>query len=668
MAGFVRLGAAALMLLAFVASTVRAQETPFLRERVTDLAGVLDDIEEVEDALDELEDEHGVQLWVLFVDTTGSMNVTAYAEDVADANSFGGNDALVVVAIDDRTDALWVGPLLDDVTDTEIDLLLAEELEPRLASGEFDGGVVALATRLGEAYGGDITETPDGEDGGGGGIGIGTVLLFLVVAGLVVGSVWFIVRKVRGRRATREQAQTDGDLARRAGGLLLEADDILRDSEQELGFAEAQFVEQDVAPFRTALEGARVELRAAFALQQELDDNDPEPPDLRRQKLEELIGRTEKVKSLLTAERDRLAGLRDLERTAPDVFAGLPSKLEEVDSRITAAEDQFANLQRFAEATWKPLQGNIVEARKRLDFVREVHQAGLPQADPAHPGKIVATVRSAQKALADAAGLLEAIERQWGAVSDAQAALPGELAAAEADIRAARNALASRPETTGADDLSRAESLLESARRESVAARPDVLGAVRMAQEANTGADAVLASVRAHDERRQRELTAYQATARRAETAVNQASDYISSRRRGLGREPLTRLTEAERHLEVARDLERLDLVKATGEAQTAERLASEALRLAQRDFERVNTTRPRSATRTGQPSGGGADVAGSVLGGILGSILTGGLGGGPGFGGTTWGSPGRSSRGGGGFRLPSGGGGGGGRSRGGRW
>ncbi|HEX7223834.1 MAG TPA: TPM domain-containing protein, partial [Candidatus Limnocylindrales bacterium] len=103
---------AILMTLAAAMSTAQpavAAEIPSLDGPVTDRTGVLDGrVGEIETAIEDLLDEANVQLWVLFVPTTEDLNATDYATEAAAANSLGANDALLVVAIDDRTDAIWV--------------------------------------------------------------------------------------------------------------------------------------------------------------------------------------------------------------------------------------------------------------------------------------------------------------------------------------------------------------------------------------------------------------------------------------------------------------------------------------------------------------------------------------------------------------------------------
>ena len=64
------------------------------------------------------------------------------------------------------------------------------------------------------------------------------------------------------------------ELERRAASLLVETDDALKTSAQELGFAKAQFGDAATAEFEAALATAQQNLDEAFALKQQLDDAD----------------------------------------------------------------------------------------------------------------------------------------------------------------------------------------------------------------------------------------------------------------------------------------------------------------------------------------------------------------------------------------------------------
>ncbi|MDQ3879964.1 MAG: TPM domain-containing protein, partial [Chloroflexota bacterium] len=429
-------GALAIGLLAAalaVATPARAQDVPDLREQITDVAGVIgSDTAEADAALERLLREQGVQLYALFVDTVGGVPVTDYAQDVFFGNSLGGNDVLLVVAVDDRLDAVWVGDGFDeliegDLTDSEIDDVLANHVEPQLRDGDFEGAVVAAADAIGDA-----TDP---------GTGAGTILLIMVgvvVAFLVVLWLWGAIRRAgQNRRAAEERDRRTGQLAREANTLLLQTDENVRNAQQELAFAEAQFSESDVKPYRAALDEARGELKAAFLVRQQLDDAVPETPEAREKMLREIVERCGRAQGVIDAHRDRFRELRDLERTAPEVLERLPAELDELEQRATSAEAALATLQQYAEASWRPVKGNVIEARKRLASARELLPAGRRSVERGDRQAAARSTRAAQQAAGEARTLLEAVVRLSDSLEQAQRSLPGELAAAETDVKAA---------------------------------------------------------------------------------------------------------------------------------------------------------------------------------------------------------------------------------------
>lgn len=623
-------------------------EPPRLSGPVTDLANAVDSTGGIEDAIDKLQRETGTQLFVLYVDTTGSTSMESFANEVVALNNLGGSDALFAVAIQDRTYQLWIGDLAtNDISQDEQDTLLAREVEPELRDGDFAGAAIAAASGMNAAISGEIT----GGGGGGGTSWFGPALIgLIVVAVLGFAAYWLFSAWRKDRRSAEERDRRTGELATRANTLLLASDDMLRDAEQELGFAEAEFSAEDVAPFRKALQDARDQVKMAFATRQQLDDQRPETPAERERMLNDIIAKCESAQALVTEQTRRLDEARDLERRAPEVLRALPGQVSAVEAEIAPAVAKLERLQQYAESSWRAAQGNIVEARKRIAFASAEAIEGNAAIERGDRKRAAAAVRAAQKALGDARELLEAIASLDAATQEAQAKLAAQIPVATNDIRSARAALAENAPPDIEARVREAERQLDEARRLSASQKPDVLAAYRLSVEAEAIADEVLRATQEAAQARERERQLADAAIATAESSFRRAGDYVRSRRGGgIGREARTRLSEAERRLERARQLIEDDPRTATSEAREAQRLADAALQLGEQDFGAWG----RPGRRRGMDSLG--------LGIALGGILFGG--GGGGFGGTRWGSPGR----GGGFRMP-GGFGGGGRSRGGRW
>ena len=694
-------------------ATILAQGEPHLRDTVTDTAGVLSAADEsrIADALQAFRDAHNVQVFVAFVPTTGSSTVTEFATATADGSSLGGNDALLLVAIEDRSDALWVGPLLTSITDSEIDNVLSNVVEPRLADGDFSGAVIDGLDALAEALAVDAPPTatatpapstpaptavpPAGGTASGGGFDLGPILAVMLIGGglLLVGRT-ILVR----RAAARADASEYDRLSREASRALLATDEAVRDADQEVGFAEAQWGDTEAAPYREAVAKARDELRAAFAIRQQLDDAEPETPDQRRKMLQEIIDRTTTASQLLQAQAARLAALRDLEKTAPAELAALQPLIAGLETRQSAATETLERLgSRYVPGAIASVNGNLVESAKALASASTETRRGLALPD-ARRSEAVVALRHAQDGVASATRLIEAVERLATSLDEAAARLPDELAAAAADIETARAAIgrlaspvsgtgtAARPQpaTDPRMALAAAERTLDEARQLAVATPLDPLGAVERALSANHAADAIVAGIAQAEAQQQRRLQVAATAVATARSHVSRTLDYVTTRRHGVGQTARTRAAEAEARLADAERLAPTDPDGATAAAQRAVQLADDAYRLAANEFDAWGTGNGPVAgpsVRTGASPE--AQVIGAVLGGVLGGILSGGgRGRGSGWGGSPWGGPGGGRRGGGfgasgpfggggGGRAGGGsfgGGGGGGRARGGRW
>jgi hypothetical protein len=674
-------------------ATVSGQDVPTIRERVTDLAGVLgsSDRSAARDGIDRLESDHNIQLWALFVDTTGGEAITDYAQAVFEGNGLGGNDALLVIATTDRRDALWVGSLVP-VNDAQIDTILANDVEPSLrdaangTAGAWGQAVASGAGAIGKAASGGGTNG-GGTNGGGSPPDFGWLAWFLplllIIAGMIVVAFW-LRGWLAGHREAEERDRRTGELARRANASLIATDELLRNDVQELGFAEAEFGADAVQPFRDALNAARTELQAAFKVRQQLDDDVPEDPPTRERMLNEILTRCTHAQDLVGKETDRFRELRDLERRAPEILAALPAELARIEQRFPAAEKALAALEADAPSAAATVSGNVAEARKRIALAREAASRGSAAA-AGDKGVAARAAKAGPDAAAQATGLLDAIDRATQALSDARAKLPDALAEARSDVDAAVAAGSGTQEGVAPSDVSAARAKLTSAEEATSGTGHDLVLALRLAAEAQSAAAAVLAAARAGEERRTKVLAAADAAIAAASASVERASDYIDARRHGMGRQPRTRLSDAAAALDQARSLRDVDPAAAQEQAQKALGRADEAYRIARDDFDRTNAAGQGGAVViNGQPysmgrrgPGWGNDVGAAILGGIIGGILGGGGRGGGrggGFGGGFGGRPGGGFGGFGGFGGGGGHGGGGsfggggGHGRGGGW
>ncbi len=675
----------ALLLIALLASAVLGASPQRLAAQITDDVGALGGATSaVKQALADLQREDNVQLWVWFTDTTGGLSPPDFATETAKLSGFGGNDLLLVVAMTDRADGYWKSNSIP-LSNTQLETVLGADLEPSLQAGDNGGAIVATAAGIHGAIG---SATGGAGATGSGGSPLGTLVTVLLVVGVIaVAGWWFLYRRKRPAADGAAGAGTAGapvddvaamktpDLEKLANQALVQTDDAVRDSEQELGFAQAQFGDAEVAPFQAAIAGAKGDLAAAFKLRQQLDDAIPEDAATHRRMLEALVHGCRHAQAGLDAVKDEFERLREIEAKAPQILAALPAQADAVEARIPAAQEAMTRLAAFADASWQSVAPNIGEARKRLAAVREAVDEGA-KAQAANDTQTAArAARLGQDALGQGTAFLDGIDRLAKELDEAKAKVDEMLIEADHDLAQARAAAAGSTDPALAGRLGQADTLLAGARTALAGPKPDVAAAYQRARDAHTIADDILVTLRTAAEQGTRDAARLDASIKAAQATLTRATDFIATRRGAVGTEARTRLAEAERHLTQAVAAGAADPVGGTREADEATRLANAAYQAAQDDYGRYDDPwhgGGRGGGGGGGPSGGsgvGGNIAGAIIGGIIGGMLSGG-GRGGGFGGGGFGGGGFGGGWGGGGSSGGGsfGGGGGGSSGGGRW
>lgn len=642
-------------------------------DQVTDRVGALaGDSARVREALDRLRDANGTQLFVVYVSDFNGMNGQQWSDETARRSQLGDRDVLLAVAVDDRAYGYSVAGEFP-LSDSELADLAVQEVEPRLAAGDWAGAAVAMADGLRTGGGASGDRSGDGGGDGGGGLAVGALL---VGAGIVGGGALLLSRRRRARgagaragnapaapgraRAPGEQpAIPTRELAQQANAALIEVDNAVQTSEQELGFAQASFGEEAVTGFRQALEQARGELSQAFALRQRLDDAELEDEQTTRAMLTEILQLCRSADDRLDAQAEAFDRLRDLEGTVPEVLAALGPRAQEVQARLPQEEQRLESMRgRYAATALAPVVGNVEQARQRLNAAEGELTEARSALDAGRRGEAVVSTRAAEDAVAQASTLLDGIARLERDLLEAGARMEAARAETDKDLAEARAMVASgnAADPAGLRPLiGRAEAALtaaEAALRPAPGTLPDPLAALRQVDEADVVLDAALAAARDAQAQRQRAAAILDQALLAARSSFAAASDFVATRRGAVGSEARTRLVEAQRHLEQAMALSEQDPTQALREAQYADQLAQLALQLAQSDVDQWSSPYG-PGRRGGYGRGGGLDLGSLVLGGIL-------LGGGGGFGGGRGGFGGRSpgSFGGSGTRGRRGGGG----------
>ncbi|MEV0006823.1 TPM domain-containing protein [Streptomyces sp. NPDC047973] len=654
--------------------------------QVTDRVDALGDREaQVGEALDRLYEEHRVQLFVVYVRDFSGRSAQTWADETANRNGLGQEDVLLAVATHDRQYAYSVdrGSRL---TDAQLLDVANTAIEPALRQNDWAGAAIGAADGYAAVLAGEpvpapaITPGPADPGGGDGGVSAGLlvpVALLVVVAAVAV----FAFTRRRRRAATRTTPAATGwgggdgtpaaplaplpELDARAKADLVDTDDAVRTSDEELGFATAQFGEETAAPFAEAVRHARSELTEAFRLRQRLDDAYPEDDAARRRMLDEIISRCADANARLDAVSEDFDRLRALEQNAPQAVTTAETAFRDLAARVSASEAGLAAMrERYAESAVAPSAGDVEQAKDRLAFTTSALGRARQAVDGGDNAAAAVYVRAAEGAIRQVTTLVEAVGRRAGELAEAADRLPGALTEAETDLADAGGLLGGTPEGVSTADLrgrvARTEAVVGDVRREIGSGPYDPVDALRRVEEADAALDEALAGAREqeHGGRRARALLDQAMLTARA--AIGAAADFITTNRGAVGSQARTRLAEAQRHWERAGQLtEANDPQGALAEAQQADALAVQARSLAEQDVRGYHGQGGYGGPRGGGGAGG-AVLGGILLGGLLGGGRRGGMGGGfgrpgGGFGGG-FGGPG--SFGGGGTRGRRGGGG----------
>lgn len=656
--------------------------------QITDRVGALGDRKPaVTAALDKLYADRKIQLFVAYVRDFSDRSAQSWADATAQKNGLGQNDVLLAIGTGARQYA-YSADNESGFTKEQLAAVAQTAIEPALRQNDWAGAAIGAANGYDAVLGGLPVPVPaivPGEaDPGGGGAsgesGAGDFVLPVVAVGAAgaLGAYAYTRRKRRSAGGGSGGSKTTGwsgqdtapaptplpDLDARAKAMLVETDDAIRTSTEELGFATAQFGEEAVAAFTAAVDFGKGELTAAFRLRQQLDDAYPEDDATRRRMLDEIVARCTEANRRLDAESADFDRLRDLEKNAPQALATVEAHFRTLTGRTTTAEATLTALGRqYADSASAPVASNPEQAKDRLLFATTSLGEARAAIGTGDNGKAAVHVRAAEGAVDQAATLVDAVERRAQELAEAAGKLPGALNETDTDLADARGLLTGTAEGTSTADLrgriGRAEAVLADVRQEQAAGRYDPMDALRRVEEADAALDEALAGARERESGRQRAAALLDQALLTARSAIGAAADYITTSRGAVGSQARTRLAEAQRHLERSASLTASDPPGALAEAQQAESLARQAQQLAEQDVEAYQNP---YGSGGGRRQGGG--MSGAVLGGIiLGEILNGGRRGG-GFGGGGGGGFGGGFGGGGGGSGPGSFGGGGTRGR----
>jgi hypothetical protein len=646
----------AILITALLVAPSAAAQPPFrLSNYITDDAGVLTGPGRgvIQSATGKLYSDRRIQLWVVFVDNFSGQPAVSWAESTRAASDLGDFDAVLAVATVDHSYAFLVPNRVQTISAGQVDDLRRNQIEPALRRGDWSGAAVAAANGLNRVR--EPTNSAPLL------IGLGVIVIAVLIL--------YVVMRYRHRRrraaelaAAKRVDATDPDaLAALSLGALddlsrwkvVDVDNAVRTSANELALTIEEFGEQRTQPFSRAVDNAKAALAQAFTVRQQLDDAIPETREQRRQLLTEVILSAARADRELESQRDAFEEMRDLVVNAPSRLDALTQQIVDLTARISPAEQRMTELHNEFDATaLTSVATNVATAKDRLAFAdQNLSRARDLAAKPVsgEQSGLVDAVHAAESSLGQARSLLDAVDSAASDIRHAVATIPSLIADIQAGIGHADAALqsAQKTKTPHLRDLAAARNAagnaLDIARG---SGSSDPLGSFTGLTKADAELNRLLATVAEEQATAERLNRTLEQALFTAQSRVHAVSEYIDNRRGSIGPEARTRLAEASRQLEAAQDKQSSDVSDAITYANKAASLAAQAQSLANDD---VQSAQRAYAGRYGGGNDMGAMMGGIIIGDMLGGATRGGFGGGfgGGWGPTSFGGSSGSSDGG---------------------
>ncbi len=598
---------------------------------------------EVQEAIQKLLKDDKYNLYVVTVDRFTDPTVPAdWAEAAATKKGMGRSDAILAIAKDDGKFSFALNSA--SPIKSKQGAISQNAVTANLAGGnpDFAQAAIDTAAAIGDAASGGSGNVPS-DSGAGAAVLVGTGV---VAAGGAGAYLYFRNRRKKAAAVQSSSAsygpqggQVDPlaslsveELRRKSGSLLIEADDAIKSSEQELMFAQAQYGDSAVGNFTKALDEAKGHMTESFKLQQQLDDHIPDTEEQQRSWLGEIIRRSEAALASLQEQKADFDSLRELEKNAPRALAAVNAGAREADAKIASAEQSLTALRgKYAESALAQVSDNILQAKERLAFVQNA-SATAEQKLGENEGSLAAVaVRAAEESLHQTNVLLDAISKRSSSLDEARNGLEAAVVDTSQDLAQARAMIQSGAHSELAGPVAAVEAALAQVKAEIRGGKIDPIATLQRVETAHQSLDQALSGVRDQQEQARRAQASLQQTIMSAQAQISATSDYITARRGGVGTEARTRLAESQRNLDYALSIARTDPVTALTYAQQAHALAAQAAQLAQADVDHFDGYANQGYGRGGMfGGGGGGGLGGAILGGILiNSILNGGGGGG---------------------------------------
>ncbi|PZU46416.1 MAG: hypothetical protein DI566_07965 [Microbacterium sp.] len=432
------------------------------------------------------------------------------------------------------------------------------------------------------------------------------------------------------RKKEREQRTAqDAELGRRADAALVTVDERVRTTSDELTFAELELGAEATRPLREAVDAVRQHLGEAFQLNQLNHDHIPDTAEELRTRNARIIQLCDWAEDLLDDRLQALAEPVARARRAPEIIAGIRADVERDGARIAGAQAVLARLEeRYSPEALRKIAGNPREAEQLLAFASHGADVSTTRRDAGQREQANLALETAIEASRRATTLLDAVDTFEVEALRAESTLNAIIDDSRGDLAAARDLAQLGPVAEAMTTLERELGALAP-----VGVKSDPFAELTRLRAANTALDAAVAKARQRIANPAPPESHVRHAIDDADRHLGVARSVISGHRGWIGADARTRLAEAER---LRLDLGALatgpiaedDRERALADARRCGELASEALRLAQRD---IDSSRPDDGWGQGPGQGGGGrrggggDMVSGILGGlVIGSILDG--------------------------------------------
>ncbi|MCD2441436.1 hypothetical protein LQ757_03995 [Agromyces sp. SYSU K20354] len=399
--------------------------------------------------------------------------------------------------------------------------------------------------------------------------------------------------RVRRRRGAHELEVHDADSAKRAGAALFAADERIRVTADELGYAEAELGTDATTQLGEALVAARRHLGDAFRLNRLNHDATSGSADEVRARTARIVQLCATIEDVLDEQTAALAERMTRARRAPEIIAGLQAATVRLRERIPDAGETIERLgARYAPEALAEVETIPAEAEQLLGFAE--HSLGVAerwrgagQRDHASVA-LEASVASVRRA----ATMLDAVETFEVEALRAEATLAAIVEESRRHLAVALEAPSSRGVASAIDEMQAALAILPPA-----GVNTDPFAHLSRMRKAHAALESAMAARRERAIRPAPPVGHVHHAIEAADRKLEVARDTIASHPGWIGAEAMTLLAESERiridlghHLGspavtvAVTDLDHQAQVVAM--AQRAAFLASEALFLARRDID----------------------------------------------------------------------------------